>query len=44
MFSNFVETTNIRLNGIHPDQEFQTVPLLASRISSGKKTLSGEKY
>ncbi|MCX5828556.1 MAG: ABC transporter permease [Deltaproteobacteria bacterium] len=40
MFSNFTETTNIRLNGIYPDREFQTVPLLTSRISDGKKTLS----
>jgi putative ABC transport system permease protein len=40
MFSNFVETTNIRLNGINPDQEFRTVPLLTSRISQGKKNLS----
>jgi putative ABC transport system permease protein len=40
MFSNFTETTNIRLNGIYPDREFQTVPLLTSRISEGKKTLS----
>ncbi|HPC33821.1 MAG TPA: ABC transporter permease [Syntrophales bacterium] len=40
MFSNFTETTNIRLNGVYPDREFQTVPLLTSRISEGKKTLS----
>jgi len=40
MFSNFTETTNIRLNGVYPEQEFQTVPLLTSRISEGKKTLS----
>ena len=40
MFSNFTETTNIRLNGIYPEREFQTVPLLTSRISEGKKTLS----
>ncbi|MFO7665170.1 MAG: ABC transporter permease [Desulfobacterales bacterium] len=40
MFSNFVETTNIRLNGIYPDQEFRTVPLLTSRISEGKKALN----
>ena len=39
MFSNFLETTNIRLNGIYPDREFQTVPLLTSRISEGKKSL-----
>jgi putative ABC transport system permease protein len=39
MFSNFVETTNIRLNGVDPDREFKTIPLLASRISDGKTTL-----
>jgi putative ABC transport system permease protein len=39
MFSNFVETTNIRLNGIYPEREFRTVPLLTSRIIEGKKTL-----
>ncbi len=39
MFSNFTETTNIRLNGIIPEREFKTVPLLPSRISEGKKTL-----
>jgi len=40
MFSNFTETTNIRLNGVYPDHEFQTVPLLTSRISDGRKTLN----
>ena len=39
MFSNFVETTNIRLNGIYPDKELKTVPLLASRVIEGKKHL-----
>jgi len=40
MFSTFVETTNIRLNGVYPDQEFKTVPLLPSRLTNGtKKTL-----
>lgn len=39
MFSNFVETTNIRLNGVYPEKEFKTAPLLTSRISDGKKTL-----
>ncbi len=39
MFSNFTETTNIRLNGIIPEREFKTVPLLLDRISEGKKTL-----
>ncbi len=40
MFSNFVETTNIRLNGVYPDKEFKTVPLLASRIQNGPKSLN----
>jgi putative ABC transport system permease protein len=39
MFSTFVETTNIRLNGVSPDQEFKTIPLLPSRIIRGQKTL-----
>lgn len=39
MFSNFTETTNIRLNGIIPERELKTVPLLLDRISEGKKTL-----
>jgi putative ABC transport system permease protein len=40
LFSNFAETTNIRLNGIYPDQEFKTVPLLPSRVKEGRKTLN----
>lgn len=40
MFSNFTETTSIRINGIYPDQEFKTVPLLTSRLAEGKKTIS----
>lgn len=39
MFSNFMETTNIRLNGVDPQQEFAAVPLLPDRIVSGPKTL-----
>jgi putative ABC transport system permease protein len=39
MFSNFVETTNVRLNGIDPEKEFKTIPLLTSRVIEGKKTL-----
>ncbi len=39
MFSNFAETTNIRLNGVYPDREFKTVPLLPSRISEGKAAI-----
>ena len=45
LFSTFVETTNIRLNGIFPEREFKTVPLLQGRVSQGKKTLErGEIY
>src|SRR3972149_3582192 len=40
MFSNFTETTNIRLNGVDPEKEFTTIPLLTSRIQNGQKTLN----
>ena len=39
MFSNFVETTNIRINGVYPEKEIATVPLLLSRISQGSKNI-----
>ena len=39
MFSNFMETTNIRVNGVYPDKEIATVPLLLSRIKEGEKTI-----
>lgn len=39
MFSNFVETTSIRLNGVDPEKEARTVPLLLSRIREGEKAL-----
>ncbi len=38
MFSNYTETTNIRLNAVNPEQELKTVPMLADRIIKGKKT------
>ena len=38
MFSNFSETTNIRLAAVNPEMEMKTVPLLASRIIKGKKS------
>jgi putative ABC transport system permease protein len=37
MFSNYKETTNIRLNAVNPEQELKTVPMLAKRIIEGKK-------
>lgn len=37
MFSNFAETTNIRINGVYPDKEFATCPELITRIGEGEK-------
>jgi len=39
MFSNYTETTAIRLNGVNPEEELRTIPLLASRIRQGAGTL-----
>jgi len=39
MFSNFVETTNVRLVAVYPEKEFATVPLLPSRITEGEKSI-----
>jgi len=39
LFSNFTETTNIRLNGVFPERELKTVPLLPERIVKGNKDL-----
>jgi putative ABC transport system permease protein len=39
MFSNFVETTNVRLNGVYPEDEIRTAPLFLSRIREGEKTI-----
>ncbi len=35
MFSNFALTTSIRLNGVYPDRETATVPLIANRVLPG---------
>ncbi len=40
MFSNFVETSNIRLNGVYPEEEIKTVPLFSERIMEGKKSIT----
>jgi putative ABC transport system permease protein len=37
LFSNYTETTNIRLNGVEPERELRTVPLLLDRIVQGEK-------
>lgn len=39
-FSNFEQTTNIRVNGVDPSKEFETCPLLISRIIKGKRDAS----
>jgi putative ABC transport system permease protein len=39
MFSNFIETTNIRVNGVYPKKETSTVPLFLSRIKQGDKSI-----
>ncbi len=37
MFSNFTETTSVRVNGIDPDKETATTPLMPGRIIEGSK-------
>jgi putative ABC transport system permease protein len=37
LFSNYTETTNIRLNGVEPEHELRTVPLLLDRVMQGEK-------
>ena len=37
MFSNYMETTNIRLNAVNPEMEMKTVPMLTKRIIMGEK-------
>jgi len=37
MFSNFTETTSIRINGVDPTREAATAPLLPGRMAEGPK-------
>lgn len=39
MFSNFVETSSVRLTAVYPEKEFRTTPLLPTRIIEGSKEL-----
>ena len=39
MFSNFTETSSIRITAIDPEKEFKTVPLLPLRVADGSKEL-----
>ena len=38
MFSNFEETTNVRLNGVDPARELAAAPLLAKRLLQGEES------
>lgn len=39
MFSNFVESSNIKVNGVYPEKEIVSVPLFLSRISKGERAI-----
>jgi putative ABC transport system permease protein len=39
LFSNFSQTTNIRINGVYPEKEFTTCPQMLSRISEGERSI-----
>lgn len=43
MFSNFVSSTNIRLNGVTPNKEMQTLPLLQKRVKEFDGTLKNDE-
>lgn len=42
MISNFATSTNVRLNGVEPEREFATVPLLKDRITGTGTLERGE--
>ncbi len=42
MLSNYMETTNIKVAGINPEDESIVTPLMASRIKKGKMLKEGE--
>lgn len=45
MLSNFMETTNIRINGVIPRRETAVIPLLPGRVREGNtRLLKGELY
>jgi putative ABC transport system permease protein len=39
MFSNFTETSSLRVTAIDPEREFKTVPRLSGRLLAGEKDL-----
>lgn len=40
LFSNFAETTNIRVNGVYPEKEFSVCPQMVSRVVQGEKSIA----
>ena len=45
MFSNFKETTNLRINGVYPNLETSVIPLFTSRIKDGDPVIQrGEVF
>ena len=43
MFSNFTETSSIRLTAVYPEKEFRTTPLLPLRVMEGSNELKQGK-
>ncbi|MEA3420171.1 MAG: FtsX-like permease family protein [Acidobacteriota bacterium] len=43
MFSNFVESSNIKVNGVYPENEIACIPLFLSRISKGERAIKKGK-
>lgn len=39
MFSNFAETSSVRITAVYPEKEFKTTPLLPTRVIDGSKEL-----
>jgi putative ABC transport system permease protein len=39
MFSNFTDTSSIRITAVYPEKEFKTVPLLPARVIEGSKEI-----
>ncbi len=40
VFSTFTESTSVRVNGVYPEREVATVPLLTGRIVNGKPDIA----
>lgn len=42
MYSNYVSSTNIRLNAIYPDREIKTLPLFSKRVKEANEVILQE--